>query len=298
MKYLRTKYLLIPIILFIGSLFFAFLQPNNVSAQEQITEENRLQLSVFPNETSGLTDFRIYVSNFYLFSIGASILIAVMMMMIGGVIWLTSAGNPGRISTAKEYIINALIGVVLLLGAYTIIQAVNPKLVNLEDPNLPPIPSTGACLYNSEGKPRCKTDIEAYCIDTLNGQYKPKASCSDKSLCKKYNLSTFECEKNVTDGTLAGEEGSTCEDKVIQLDVTISQEEIDKANGTGLAGLFQSVIFDTTDPIDLAANRMTQSCVNFCRGLSTSEKTCTGTITGTASQGGNKYRSTCVCKFQ
>lgn len=100
--------------------------------------------TLFPGESIG--DFRIYIRNFYFFSIGAAMLVAVILMMVGGVIWLTSAGNQGRVTKGKEFIINSLIGVILLISAYLILQVINPSLVNLDSADLPKIPGTGSCV--------------------------------------------------------------------------------------------------------------------------------------------------------
>ncbi len=179
-------------------LLVIFAAPEVSFADEKTARELQEKLSLFPGERPALTDFRLYVARFYTFSIGASILIAVMMMMIGGVIWLTSAGNPGRISTAKEYIVNSLIGVVLLLGAYTIVQAVNPKLVNLNDPNLPPIPSFGICIVTGAPKSPEITDATHTCTvldlpgcEKVEGDFVTKESCGQR--CRQYSSIDGSC---------------------------------------------------------------------------------------------------------
>ena len=179
-------------------------------------------LELFPKEGESIKDFRNYISSFYLFSLGASILIAVMMMIIGGVIWLTSAGNPGRISRAKEYIINAIIGVVLLLGAYTIVQAINPKLVSLEDPNLPPIPSFGSCA--TPGKPDNASIKEAThtCVLSTQSECKSTGTFNEKScekICDKYSGTDGSCliksTQNFAGETLEQSEKSCKDQKIL-----------------------------------------------------------------------------------
>lgn len=108
---------------------------------------------LFPGESAALpgeeteADYRVYIKNFYQFSIGAGILIATVLIMIGGMIWATSAGNQTRIGKAKEYINNSVIGVILLMTAYVILQFINPKLVTLENPTPPSIGKYIPCIF-------------------------------------------------------------------------------------------------------------------------------------------------------
>jgi len=79
--------------------------------------------------------FELYVSAIYVYLIGISILIAIIMIMIGGLQY-AFAGGHGDVGKAKERIKNAVIGLVLLLSTYSILYLVNPQLVSLETPTL------------------------------------------------------------------------------------------------------------------------------------------------------------------
>jgi len=119
---------------------------------------------LFPGERAGAADYREYIKNFYRFSIGAGILIATVLIMIGGIMWTTSAGNPGRIDKAKDYITDSIIGVVLLLGAYTILSLINPNLVNLPKVGFPKFGESGACLTTTAGKTTCAVVGQQLCV--------------------------------------------------------------------------------------------------------------------------------------
>jgi hypothetical protein len=54
------------------------------------------------------------------------------MIVIAGFEWLTAAGDSGKIKHAREKITNALIGLVLALGSYTILNTINPALLSLQ----------------------------------------------------------------------------------------------------------------------------------------------------------------------
>ncbi|MBI4090033.1 MAG: hypothetical protein HY421_01395 [Candidatus Kerfeldbacteria bacterium] len=80
--------------------------------------------------------FGRYVSNFYVFFAGVAGILAVVMMMWGGFHYITAAGNPQRMNEGKEIISNAVIGLVLLLTSYLLLNTVNPRLIQLRVPSL------------------------------------------------------------------------------------------------------------------------------------------------------------------
>jgi hypothetical protein len=50
--------------------------------------------------------------------------IFLVLMIAGGLIWMTSAGNDSKVQTAKNLIIAAVIGLVIVLAAYAIVSYV------------------------------------------------------------------------------------------------------------------------------------------------------------------------------
>ncbi len=62
----------------------------------------------------------IVISNF-LQIIGS---IALLMIIIGGFIWLTSAGNPEKVKKGRDVIVWTIVGLVIIFSAYTIISFV------------------------------------------------------------------------------------------------------------------------------------------------------------------------------
>lgn len=71
----------------------------------------------------------IYV--YFISSVGA---IAVAMIIFGGFRWITAAGNASKIQAAQETINSALIGVVLALTSFLILNTINPNLTRLRIP--------------------------------------------------------------------------------------------------------------------------------------------------------------------
>ncbi len=72
-----------------------------------------------------------WVDNFYKFSLIAGVFLAVGVIVWAGLRYTLAAGNPSTQSDAKDQILQALLGLILLFGAYLILYTINPNLVNL-----------------------------------------------------------------------------------------------------------------------------------------------------------------------
>ena len=98
-----------------------------------------------------------YIKYFYKFFVGIAGIIAVFMIMFGGVQWLFSGGNPAKITSAKETIFGAVAGLFIALGSYVLLIQINPQLVKF-NLTISPVDLAAAC-YNENG--------EALLIDQL-----------------------------------------------------------------------------------------------------------------------------------
>ncbi len=83
-------------------------------------------------EFTGLTEFVAFI---YKYGMGVASVLSVLVLIFAGVQWIISGGNAEAISSAKHKIVGAVIGLVILAAAYTILYTVNPDLVNLRPPN-------------------------------------------------------------------------------------------------------------------------------------------------------------------
>ncbi len=80
-----------------------------------------------------------FVSNFYQFALLGAGILAFGAIVYGGIKYATGRGNPSAESEGKSWITNALLGLLLLAGAYIVLQTVNPDILKLELPGLPKI---------------------------------------------------------------------------------------------------------------------------------------------------------------
>jgi len=84
-----------------------------------------------------VTDPAQYISALYQWGVSITGILAGIMIMIGGLLYLTAGGSPERVSNAKDYISSALIGLILALTSYFLLQTVNPALLTLKFPKVP-----------------------------------------------------------------------------------------------------------------------------------------------------------------
>ena len=73
-----------------------------------------------------------YLNNIYRFAVGIAGLLALGMIVAGGVYYTVSAGSSDKQKDAKDMITSAVLGVGLLLGSYLILKTVNPQIVTLD----------------------------------------------------------------------------------------------------------------------------------------------------------------------
>lgn len=93
--------------------------------------------------TTQVKDFGEYFLAFYIFFVGVIGILATVMAMYGGYKWITAGGNASRIAQAKESISGAVIGVVLALTSFLLLNTINPALVRVQVPNLEVIGRVG-----------------------------------------------------------------------------------------------------------------------------------------------------------
>lgn len=80
-----------------------------------------------------------YIDALYRFLIVAMAIVAVVMMMIGGLQYILARGHADAVKKAKERMANAVVGLVLLFAAYDIAFLINPDTVRFEALTIPTI---------------------------------------------------------------------------------------------------------------------------------------------------------------
>jgi hypothetical protein len=83
-----------------------------------------------------------FIADFYQYALVIGGILAFGVIVYGGIRYMTSAGNPSGQGDAKEWIQAAIMGILLLAGAYFILKVINPNLVNLTLPDLQSVGQT------------------------------------------------------------------------------------------------------------------------------------------------------------
>jgi len=89
------------------------------------------------------SDFCSLVDSLYQYAIGAVGILSALGIAIAGVIWITAAGNSSKIGEAQSWIISSLLGLALALGAYFILNIINPDLALCGNYSISSIASMG-----------------------------------------------------------------------------------------------------------------------------------------------------------
>jgi len=102
------------------------------------------------NIRAGMTLMEL-VSMIFGFLLMVAGLAAFVMIVWGGVNYLTSAGDPSRTGDAKNQIFSAVLGLIIMLASWMILNTINPQLVELREPGLPESPQAGQLPPLGEG---------------------------------------------------------------------------------------------------------------------------------------------------
>jgi len=119
--YKKINFVLVAATLIVG--FFGF----SLSAQAA-----PIDFGLAPIAASGLadTDIRQIIANIIKIALGLLGIGAVGLMMYAGYLWMTAGGNEEQIGTAKKVMVNAAIGLAIILSAYSIVSFVVTQLLD------------------------------------------------------------------------------------------------------------------------------------------------------------------------
>lgn len=107
-----------------------------------------------------------FVDSFYKFSLMISGVLALGAIVYGGVKYTLAAGNPAGQSEGKEWVKGALVGLLLLAGAYSILNIINPNITKLSLPTLTQVTvPTPAGVPGSPPPSGCSTGACSNCTN-------------------------------------------------------------------------------------------------------------------------------------
>jgi hypothetical protein len=98
---------------------------------DKMMEEHKVTCSS-DNTRCSIPWISLYIAAWYKYLIGGIGILATVMMMYAGVLWITAAGSSEQIGKAKGFIGSSLTGLILAISSYMILYQINPDLINLK----------------------------------------------------------------------------------------------------------------------------------------------------------------------
>ena len=124
-----------------------------------------------------------YFGEIYKWAVPAIGVIAVIMIMIAGFQWMLAGGNATKVSAAKTRMTNSVVGLILVIGAYSILNFINPALVKS-----PKLKIEGIELKELPGL----KSLECKDIKDINACHKSDRNCLwEEGKCKEF----IKCEE-------------------------------------------------------------------------------------------------------
>lgn len=121
-----------------------------------------------------------YIIAIYKYAIGIVGILATVVLMVGGLIWLTAGGNSTRIEDAKSWIGASLTGLIIALCSFLILSTVNPALTTFKNINVTPVGD------NSNSTFKVTNDTNLSCGEQIDGQAVTCGTqCPSGQICQK-----------------------------------------------------------------------------------------------------------------
>jgi len=87
-------------------------------------------------EVEKVNNLTVYLEALFKYAITIAAILAVIMIVIGGLQYIGAAGNTSVIEDAKDRIYWAIVGLILALGSWLILNTINPELKELKLPDM------------------------------------------------------------------------------------------------------------------------------------------------------------------
>jgi len=152
----------------------------------------------FDASDSSTRNIANYVKAIYKYLIGIVGITAAIMLMAGGIVWLTAGGSPERVKQAQDYIVGSLTGLGLALGSFLILATINPALVNFRISGLQTVAGDAnssntayCCVPNNSTDKNCRPITQAMECET--GYSKQPSSCPGIAQCSNSTSANTSC---------------------------------------------------------------------------------------------------------
>lgn len=248
------RWCLIPVIIILAASLFSFplfvyAAPGSASAIKSESKLTDYKLHIPVGKTTEIlkADFvsgesvPVYIKALYRWSVGFTLILGVIALMLGGVVWILSGGNKGAVDKAKGIIKNSLVGISLALGSYLFLWTISPNLVQFRPIRAIPIEGIGTELRYATSPEEEKIDHCKDCRDERGSKFLTHYCFQDKECKERIKkdkgpcTNTIECVIGLACNTVT----HLCEDDKVNplgLCCNIMKEEVFDKNGNAIAG--------------------------------------------------------------
>lgn len=148
----------------LGSLVFLLTAPSQSNAGEiefnpQISIPGMENMQEFQKVEGKTGVYKIdgasigaYIKAIYKYAIGVVGILATVVLMWGGLVWLTAGGSAERVTEAKSWITASLTGLVLALCSFMILATINPDLTTFQPIVVKDVEAQGCCILPQGGE--------------------------------------------------------------------------------------------------------------------------------------------------
>lgn len=131
--FLGTMIALVAMVVFIPS--FSAVNAQGANTPDSCTTDcarNGLNAvgQAFPQSSANVTDLPSLIKKIIDWALYFAAIVAVIMIIYGGFIYMTSAGDSSKAGKGRSTLVNALIGLVMIVLSYLVVQVVYNFLVN------------------------------------------------------------------------------------------------------------------------------------------------------------------------
>ncbi len=177
LKILTTFFLAI-FILQISCLLFLAFAPNAGQAADDDNIKFIPQVQVgdykFDSSDKSTGNIANYIRAIYKYAIGIVGILAAVVLMVGGIMWIIAGGNSTAVGEAKAWIGASFAGLLIALCSYVILATVNPALVDFKTTEIQQIAdkkTSGADIFYD-----CSQDGN-YCVVNNQSGYCQNGEC-------------------------------------------------------------------------------------------------------------------------
>ena len=134
-----------------------------------------------------------YITAIYNYGVGIAGILAAIVLMAGGVLWLISGGDSSKITQAKELIGGSITGLIILMTSYVILIEINPALVGFKPISLSYLKEAEVKLATQRYGGEAQSYKSATCANATElangvnfyatGYYKPQWENTEKFWC-------------------------------------------------------------------------------------------------------------------